>query len=72
MIFRLKNVPFMDMTGLETFKELIEQYRKRGVIIYVCEANARVTQKLVNIGIHNLIAENKIFTKLTDIPFNRL
>ena len=39
IIFRLKAVPFMDMTGLETFHELIEHYHKRGVEVYLCEAN---------------------------------
>jgi SulP family sulfate permease len=35
IIFRLKDVPFMDITGLQTFSELIEQFHKRGVIVYL-------------------------------------
>ena len=70
IIFRLKDVPFMDMTGLETFHELIEQYHKRGVKIYLCEANARVLHKLTNIGILHLIEEKKIFNTLAEILKN--
>ncbi|EKD72942.1 MAG: hypothetical protein ACD_45C00507G0007 [uncultured bacterium] len=70
IIFRLKDVPFMDMTGLETFHELIEQYHKRGVKIYLCEANARVLHKLTNIGIVHLIEEKKIFNTLAEILKN--
>ena len=67
MIFRLKNVPFMDMTGLETFKEVIEQYCTRGVTIYLCEANPKVAQKLSNVGILQLVCKNKIFASLKEI-----
>lgn len=61
IIFRLKDVPFMDMTGLETFKELIEHYYKRGVEIYLCEANSKVSRKLANMEILNWVSENKVF-----------
>ena len=38
IIFRLKNVPFMDITGLETFSELIKEFNKRKVKVYLCDA----------------------------------
>ena len=31
IIFNLKNVPFIDMTGLEIFSKVIEAYKKRKV-----------------------------------------
>lgn len=67
IIFRLKNVPFMDMTGLETFNELIEHYHKRGVEVYLCEANPKVASKLANVGILNWVAANRVFDNLTEI-----
>lgn len=67
IVFRLKNVPFMDMTGLETFSELIEHYHKRDVQIYLCEANSRVRHKLEKIGILKWVIDNKIFNNLADI-----
>lgn len=67
IIFRLKDVPFMDMTGLETFNELIEHYHKRGVEVYLCEANPNVVRKLANVGILHWIAENRVFNDLAEI-----
>lgn len=66
IIFRLKDVPFMDMTGLETFNELIEHYYKRGVKVYLCEANSKVKHKLTNVGILNWIAEKQVFSSFAD------
>jgi len=66
IIFRLKDVPFMDMTGLETFNELIEQYHQRGIKIYVCEANQRVRRKLANVGILQWIDGKCVFNTLAD------
>lgn len=67
MIFRLKGVPFMDMTGLETFNELIENYYKRGVEVYLCEANPKVVRKLTNAGILHWIAEKQVFKSFAEI-----
>lgn len=67
IIFRLKDVPFIDMTGLETFTEIIEHYCQRGVAVYLCEANHNVTHKLNKIGILNLVTENKVFNNLVEI-----
>jgi SulP family sulfate permease len=67
IIFRLKDVPFMDMTGLETFNELIEHYHQRDVKVYLCEANANVARKLANIGILNWVAENEVFASFSEL-----
>lgn len=66
IIFRLKAVPFMDMTGLETFQELIEQYHHRGVRVYLCEANARVSQKLKNVGVLQWVEGQCLFNTLAE------
>lgn len=64
IIFRLKDVPFMDITGLQTFAELIGQFQKRGVNVYLCEANSKVTYKLNNLGITHKISGKRIFSTL--------
>jgi len=51
LIIRLRHVPFMDATGLQTFSDVITALHKRGVVICLCEANARVLAKLHNAGI---------------------
>ncbi len=67
IIFRLKDVPFMDITGLETFKELIEKYHKRGVTVYLCEANSNVSRKLTNVGALGFVSGGRIFSSLSEL-----
>ena len=67
IIFRLKNVPFMDMTGLETFEELIAHYHKRHIAVYLCEANAIVERKLMKANILHWVAEHKVFCHIADV-----
>jgi len=64
LIFRLKNVPFMDITGLQTFQEVIEQLHRRHVSVILCEANPRVSRKLERLGILKYIHEGCIFPTL--------
>ncbi len=48
IVFRFKEVPFMDITGIETFYEIVDNFKKRNVRVYLCEANKRVKRKLEN------------------------
>lgn len=66
IIFRLKNVPFMDITGLQTFNEIISQFHKRGVNVYLCEANPIVLEKLTNIGILHWVSGGTVFSTLKE------
>lgn len=67
IIFRLKHVPFMDMTGLQSFQEIIEAFDKRGVKVYLCEANNKVYKKLEKIKLNQLIGNGHIYTSLSDV-----
>ena len=67
IIFRLKEVPFMDITGLQTFSELIEQFHKRGVRVYLCEANPRVAYKITDIGILQWVDGQRVFGTLVEV-----
>ncbi|WP_191488484.1 SulP family inorganic anion transporter [Pseudomonas sp. FEN] len=51
LIIRLNHVPFMDITGLQTLLEVIEQLRKRSIVVKLCEANEKVLGKLRKAGI---------------------
>ncbi len=46
LVIRLRHVPFMDITGIETLREVTGKLRRRGVTVLLCEANARVAAKL--------------------------
>ena len=66
IIFRLKDVPFIDITGLQTFNEIIEAFHKRNVIIFICEANPLVAKKIVNLGMTRWVVEERIFASLKE------
>jgi len=67
IIFRLGNVPFMDITGLQTFSEIIEACHQRGILVYLCEATSKVNQKLEKIKINRWIHTGRIFGTLPEI-----
>ncbi len=66
IIFRLKDVPFMDMTGLQTFLEVIEEFHKRNILVYLCEANVKVNKKLTKMGVQHWIGRKHIFDTLSE------
>ncbi len=47
LVIRLRHVPFMDITGIQTLQEVIAKLHKRGISVVLCEANQRVAAKLV-------------------------
>ena len=51
LVIRLKRVPFMDITGMQTLQEVIEQLHKRKIVVKLCEANRKVLGKLDRAGI---------------------
>ncbi|WKN24337.1 SulP family inorganic anion transporter [Azotobacter vinelandii] len=55
LIIRLKRVPFMDITGLQTLEEVIRQLERRRIRVKLCEASPRVHGKLERAGILELI-----------------
>jgi SulP family sulfate permease len=55
LIIRLGRVPFMDITGLQSLEEAIQNLKKRGVSVVLCEANPRVKLKLERAGILGLL-----------------
>ncbi|MNU00220.1 STAS domain protein [compost metagenome] len=47
----MKRVPFVDITGLQTLEEVIQQLHKRHIVVKLCEANRKVLSKLDKAGI---------------------
>lgn len=46
LVLRLRRVPFMDITGIQTLQEVTGKLRRHGVTVLLCEANERVAAKL--------------------------
>lgn len=51
LVVRMTDVPFTDMTGLQTLQEAIHHLQQRGVKVILCEANQRVHAKLRRAGL---------------------
>jgi SulP family sulfate permease len=59
LVIRLNRVPFMDITGLQTLEEVIQQLHKRQIVVKLCEANRKVLAKLDKAGIlHEIGAQH--------------
>ncbi|WP_193161637.1 SulP family inorganic anion transporter [Microbulbifer hainanensis] len=61
LIIRLKWVPFIDVTGLQTLEEVIQSLQERGVTVILSGANGRVDRKLRKAGIISLIGDDHYF-----------
>ena len=55
LIIRLRWVPFIDITGLQTLEEVIRDLRRRGVRVMLTGANERVEGKLEKAGVIDLL-----------------
>ena len=55
LIIRLRWVPFMDITGLQTLEEAIRDLHRRGVRVILSGANERVQAKLEKAGVIELV-----------------
>lgn len=61
LIIRLKWVPFIDITGLQTLEEMIKDLQRQGVNVILSGANKRVRRKLLKAGIIALIGSQNHF-----------
>ncbi len=51
LVIRLRRVPFIDATGIQTLQEVLGKLRRRGVTVLLCEACERVHAKLRKAGV---------------------
>nr|WP_298721951.1 SulP family inorganic anion transporter [uncultured Steroidobacter sp.] len=64
LIIRLRWVPFMDITGLQTLEEVIRGLQRRKVRVMLTGANDRVSGKLRRAGIVDLIGHENFCENL--------
>lgn len=60
VIVRLRWVPFMDATGLQTLEDVVHYFQERKVRVMLVEANAPVTRKLRKMGLPDRLGENNL------------
>jgi SulP family sulfate permease len=66
VIIRLKWVPFVDITGLQTLEEVIRDLQRRKVRVLLTGANPRVAAKLERAGLRELIGADNYFATLPE------
>jgi sulfate permease, SulP family len=66
LVIRLKWVPFIDITGLQTLEEVIRDLQRRGVNVMLSGANDRVSKKLLKAGIIDLIGTDNHFASFDE------
>ena len=64
LIIRLRWVPFIDITGLQTLEEVIMDLQRRNVRVMLTGANERVRAKLEKAGILDLVGRENFFERL--------
>jgi len=67
VVFRLGQVPFMDATGIQTFHEIIERFRKHGVRTMLCGIHADLRGSLRLGGILDLVGEGNICSSMSEV-----
>jgi sulfate permease, SulP family len=61
LIIRLRWVPFIDITGIQTLEEVIQDLHRRGVRVMLTGANERVLNKLKKAGVIDLVGRDNSF-----------
>ncbi|MGC1183281.1 SulP family inorganic anion transporter [Legionella sp.] len=61
LIIRMRWVPFIDATGLQTLEEIIDDLQQRTIRVILCGSNSRVEGKLRRAGIVKLIGESNFY-----------
>lgn len=66
LVIRLRWVPFIDFTALQTLEHTIEDLKQRKVRVLLTGANPKVRRKLRKAGILQLLGEGNEFDSLSD------
>lgn len=65
LIIRLRWVPFIDITGLQTLEEAVHDLQKRGVRVILTGAKPIVEAKLRKAGIIDLLGQQNVFKEFS-------
>ena len=56
VVLKLMNVPFIDLTGMVALRDAVDRFKRRGVIVALCCANADVAARLDKAQIAGTVA----------------
>lgn len=60
LILRMRNVPFIDATGINRLKEICLRFEEKGIQIIISGANRKVKEELLRASIYSLIGKYNI------------
>lgn len=66
LILRMGGVPFMDITGLQSLEEAIQQMHKRGIRVLLCELTIRVENKLRKAELLALVGDRNVYKRFIE------
>lgn len=66
LILRMRNVPFIDATGINRLKEFHQTLKAAGTTIVISGANPLVKEEFFKSGIYKFIEEENILENITD------
>ena len=66
LIIRMRNVPFIDATGLKRLHEIHHQLNAQGTQIIISGANRNVRSELLNSGIFDIIGKHNIHDSISN------
>ncbi|WED21231.1 SulP family inorganic anion transporter [Vibrio sp. JC009] len=64
VVIDLQQVPFMDITAIQTLEDVIKQLKLKGITVRLSGANARVSKKLHKAGVLEQVGLENRFTEL--------
>jgi SulP family sulfate permease len=67
LILRLGQVPMVDATAMQALADLTRHFQQRGVKVMLCEANARINEKLSNFGLLAQLGQADATVGLLDV-----
>ena len=62
IVFDCSKVPFMDVTAIFTLEEILSDLRKKGVEVLIIAHSKEMLERLVKMGIPEIIGEKHLFT----------
>ena len=66
LIIRMRNVPFIDATGIHNFREMIKEFNHRKVKVILSGVNPEVYDELVKARLVFLLGKKNIFNNIND------
>ena len=67
VVFNLHTVPFIDFSGLLSFKESIEKLHSKNIKIYIYGANNVITKKFAEVSLLQFVENKQSFNNLNEL-----